>query len=301
MYQKVVTEDRISEANTGDTVKLIEVVLQNCRGKIDHLIEPIITIAVDRLQKAKKTFLKVLLIEVVANALFYNAAFTLQILEKKNWTKNIFEAWFQLIPKHHRMHDKKLAILALTALFSVPSSTLPPVVKAGASHILSTIIQLCGELEKQKEEFYAKEKKEEEEEDEDIDEDNVSDDDFELNEDDDDKFKDEPDLVERAKAAAQYYEDEQDDSDDDTEDDSEIDSDGDTSYAIDEIDELIFFVEYLKDLSTKDAVMYQALTAQLNPGLQGTLNNLAQVAAKRKIETEQKKLQQEQEKNQPKN
>jgi hypothetical protein len=139
------------------------------------------------------------------------------------------------------MHDKKLAILALTALFSVPSAALPPVIKAGANQILTTIINLCGELEKQKALDEAAEKEDEEE----IDEDDVSDDDFELDE-EEDKFKDEPDLIERAKAAAEYYEDERDDSDDDSEDESEIDSDGDTSYAIDDIDEVIFFVEFLK-------------------------------------------------------
>lgn len=45
--------------------KLIEVVFQNCKGQVDHWVEPYLRITVERLRRTEKSYLKCLLIQVV--------------------------------------------------------------------------------------------------------------------------------------------------------------------------------------------------------------------------------------------
>lgn len=46
--------------------KLIEVVFQNCKGQVDHWVEPYLRITVERLRRAEKSYLKCLLVQVVS-------------------------------------------------------------------------------------------------------------------------------------------------------------------------------------------------------------------------------------------
>jgi hypothetical protein len=45
--------------------KLIEVVFQNCRGQVDHWVEPYLRITVERLNRTQKTYLKCLFMQLV--------------------------------------------------------------------------------------------------------------------------------------------------------------------------------------------------------------------------------------------
>lgn len=44
---------------------MIEVVLQNCKGRVDEWVEPYLRISIDRLGRTEKSYLKDLLVEVV--------------------------------------------------------------------------------------------------------------------------------------------------------------------------------------------------------------------------------------------
>jgi len=288
IFKTIVTEDRNSEANIGDALKLMEVVFQNCRGRIDSLVEPILEMVVHRFTKAKKTFLKVLLVEMIANSLWYNPILTLQILEKQGCTEYIFENWFQLLPKHHRIHDKKISILALCMLFSLPVDSLPLVIRAGLNKVFEGIIKLTKEIESQKEEQKKKEEEEEKEENDEVNEDY----DEELIEDQD---QGNSRAVENLLKAAPIFEDEKEDSfDEESSDDSEIESEEESSFPIDEVDELVFFVEYMKDFASKNPTTYQTLWDSLHPGFQSVFQNLAFLAEKRKFENAQQRLEDKQ-------
>ncbi|KAL8157667.1 hypothetical protein AgCh_002392 [Apium graveolens] len=114
--------------------KLIEVVFQNCRERVDHWIEPYIRITVDRLRRTEGAYLKCLLMQVIANALYYNASLTLNILQKLGVATEIFNHWFQMLQQtkksgvrvnFKREHDKKVCCLGLTALIPLPVDQLP--------------------------------------------------------------------------------------------------------------------------------------------------------------------------------
>lgn len=46
--------------------KLIQVLFQNCRGQVDHWVEPYLRLTVERLRRTEKPYLKCLLMEVVS-------------------------------------------------------------------------------------------------------------------------------------------------------------------------------------------------------------------------------------------
>lgn len=48
--------------------KLIEVVFQNCKGQVDHWVEPYIRVTVERLRVTERPYLKCLLMQVVRNS-----------------------------------------------------------------------------------------------------------------------------------------------------------------------------------------------------------------------------------------
>jgi len=150
LYKKCLANQEVLEGNKTEGAKLAEVMMLNCKGRIDSYIEPFIELAVLELTRAKRIELKITLVGVIANAIYYNPATTLQILEKRGWTKDAFNIWFQIVPKLARPHEKKLSILALSSLFSHPLSSLPHIVQLGLKQILEEIIKLGLNLDEQK-------------------------------------------------------------------------------------------------------------------------------------------------------
>jgi hypothetical protein len=98
----------------------------------------------------------------------------------------------------NRVWDKKLTIVGLSNLFTLPFESLPPVVKAGSKQIIVTLLKLIHDSEVQKLEIAENLKKAEakQEEEEDLDDEE----DYELDE--HEERDDGADLITRAKEAA---------------------------------------------------------------------------------------------------
>lgn len=60
------TETIMEDNDIEPAPKLIEVVFQNCKGQVDHWVEPYLKITIERLRRAEKPYLKCLLIQVVS-------------------------------------------------------------------------------------------------------------------------------------------------------------------------------------------------------------------------------------------
>lgn len=59
-------DKNLEDADIEPAPKLIEVVFQNCKGHIDHWVEPYLRITVERLQRTERSYLKCLLMQVVS-------------------------------------------------------------------------------------------------------------------------------------------------------------------------------------------------------------------------------------------
>jgi len=296
MYKRVLEDDKVPEQDAGEVCKLIEVVLQNCRARVDAYLPPIVVLAVNRLLVAKSSPFKVLLLEVIANALYYNAGLTLQIIEQTNSTQAVFTLWLRMLFKSFkRVHDKKITILGLSSIFDVNWQSLPTVVKAGFKQILQALVKLLNMIAEQKE----KEIQQAEAEDEDDEDDEDEEDDNQEEVDDNEDVNEDIDLQQLAEEASEYspmkagsdasnnHDDQQghgdeDNEEDDDDDDDDLDSDlvevVEISSPIDDIHELVFFVERFTGVSLREKATYDYLLSLLSAEEQQSLHNLFQQA-----------------------
>ncbi|KAJ6686935.1 IMPORTIN-7 8 11 [Salix purpurea] len=297
MISSIMVDGNLEDSDIEPAPKLIEVVFQNCKGQVDQWVEPYISITVQRLRRTDKLYLKCLLMQVeaglsriphetldiVADALYYNAALTLSILHRLGVSAEVFTLWFQMLEQvkksgaranFKREHDKKVC------------STL------------DLLVQYKDQL--------AEAAKEEEAEDlDDMDGFQTDDEDDDADESDKEmgveaEDGDEAESIKLQKLAAQFakcfgvspssaksfrpHDSDDDDSDDDYSDDEELQS------PIDEVDPFIFFVDTIKAMQASDPLRFQNLTQTLDFHFQALANGVAEHAEQRRLVIEKEKL-----------
>ncbi|KAL7209321.1 hypothetical protein ACSBR1_030951 [Camellia fascicularis] len=297
MLSSIMGDKNLEDSDIEPAPKLIEVVFQNCRGQVDQWVEPYLRITVERFRRTEKAYLKCLLMQVIADALYYNAFLTLNILQKLGVATEIFNLWFQMLQQtkksgvranFKREHDKKVCCLGLTSLLPLPANQLP-------GEALGRVFQATLDLLVAYKEQVAEAAKEEEaEDDDDMDGLQTDDEDDDGNGSDkemgvDAEDGDEADSLRFQKLAAQARafrpnDDDDDDSDDDYSDDEELQS------PIDEVDPFVFFVDTIKALQASDPLRFQNLTQTLDFHYQALANGVAQHAEQRRAEIEKEKL-----------
>ncbi|XP_050214915.1 importin beta-like SAD2 isoform X2 [Mercurialis annua] len=299
MISSILVDPNFEDNDIEPAPKLIEVVFQNCRGQVDQWVEPYLRITVERLNRTEKSYLKCLLIQVIANALYYNPAMTLSILQKLGVATEIFNLWFQMLQQvkksgvranFRRDHHKKVCCLGLTSVLSLPANQLPG---EALDRVFKTTLDLLVAYKDQVAEAAKEEEEEEAEDDDDMDGFQTDDDedadgsDKDMGVDGEDG--DEADSIKLQKLAAQAksfrpHDDDDDDSDDDYSDDEELQS------PIDEVDPFIFFVDTVKVLQASDPLRFQTLTQALDFHHQALANGVAQHAEIRRVEIEKERL-----------
>ncbi|ESW11302.1 hypothetical protein PHAVU_008G018400 [Phaseolus vulgaris] len=297
MISSVMSDKNMEDNDIVPAPKLIEVVFQNCRGHVDHWVEPYLRITVERLRHTEKSYLKCLFMQVIADALYYNAALTLSILQKLGVASEIFHLWFQLLQQvkksgmranFKREHEKKVCCLGLTSLLALPSDQLPA---EALGRVFRANLDL---LVAYKDQVAEAAKEEEAEDDDDMDGFQTDDEDEDGSGFDKEMGVDADDgddgdtitlrkLAEQAKSFRPNDEDD-DDSDEDYSDDEELQS------PIDEVDPFVFFVDTIKVIQSSDPLRFENLTQTLEFNYQALANGVAQHAEQRRAEIEKEKL-----------
>jgi hypothetical protein len=291
----LMTDRNIEDSEIESAPKLIEVVFQNCKGQVDQWVEPYLRLTVDRLQRAETSYVKSLLIQVVANMLYYNPGLTLGVLHNTGLASKVFDLWFQMLQQKRksglpanfkREHDKKVCCLGLTSLLALPGGQFPDealqrVFRATLDLLVAYKNQLA-EAAKETEVDYEEEMNGLQSSDDDYDDDGS---DGEM---DDTEEGDEAQSVKLQKLAAQakafhYDDDDDDDSDDDFSDEDEFQS------PIDEVDAFVFFVDAIRVMQASDAQRFQNLNQSLDFTYQAIANGIAQHAELRRVEIEKEK------------
>ncbi|KAM1049950.1 hypothetical protein TB2_031283 [Malus domestica] len=297
MIAAIMADKNMEDGDIEPAPKLIQVVFQNCRGQVDQWVEPYLRITVERLRRSEKPYLKCLLIEVIADALYYNAALALSILQNLGVATEIFNLWFQMLQQvkksgvranFKREHDKKVCCLGLTSLMTLPAEQLP-------GEALGRVFRAALDLLVAYKEQVAEAAKEEEPEDDDEMDGFPTDDDDEYGDGSDKEMGldaedgDEVDSVKLQKLAAQAKSfrpsDEYDsDSDDDFSDDEELQS------PIDDVDPFILFVDAVKAMQASDPLRVHSLMQTLDFQYQALANGVAQHAEQRRADIEKEKM-----------
>ncbi|KAJ8547024.1 hypothetical protein K7X08_010610 [Anisodus acutangulus] len=298
MISSVTGDKNLEDGDIEPAPKLIQVVFQHCKGQVDHWVEPYISITIERLRRSEKPYLKCLLVQVIADALYYNAPLTLNILQKLGIATEVFNLWFQMLGQtkksgarvnFKREHDKKVCCLGLTSLLPLPVDQLPG---EALERVFKASLNL---LVAYKDQVAEAAKEDEAEDDDDMNGLQTDEDDDEDGSDkemgDDAEEGDEADSIRLQKLAAQakafrsHDSDDDDDSDDDfSDDDEELQS------PLDDVDPFIFFVETIKAMQASDPLRFQSLTQTLDFRYQALANGVAQHAELRRVEIEKEKM-----------
>uniref|UniRef100_A0A1J3IJ64 Importin beta-like SAD2 n=1 Tax=Noccaea caerulescens TaxID=107243 RepID=A0A1J3IJ64_NOCCA len=292
----LMTDRNIEDSDIESAPKLIEVVFQNCKGQVDQWVEPYLRLTVDRLQRAETSFLKSLLIQVVANMLYYNPSLTLGVLHNTGLGSKVFDLWFQMLQQKKksglpanfkREHDKKVCCLGLTSLLALPGGPFPDealqrVFKATLDLLVAYKNQLA-EAAKETEVDYEDDMNGLESDDDDDDDGSDGEMGMDATEDGDEaESRKLAKLAAQAKAFRYVDEDEDDDSDDDYSDD-EFQS------PIDEVDAFVFFVDAVRVMQASDAQRFQNIYQSLDLNYLAIANGIEEHAGVRRVEIEKEK------------
>lgn len=124
--------------------KLAESIMLNLRGHVDRFVPTFVELAMRMLSsnELKVKSYRIHLMEMVINAIYYNPAIALHVLESNGWTNKFFSSWFSNIESFTRVHDKKLSIVAISSLLTLNANEVPTSVQQGWPRLLQGVVRL---------------------------------------------------------------------------------------------------------------------------------------------------------------
>lgn len=144
MVEDIFRDDKVGGVDRICGCKLAETLMLNLRGHIDQYIPLFIELAmvvIDAGEARTKSY-RIHLMEMIINAIYYNPALSLQVLEAKGWTNKFFSTWFSSIDQFRRVHDKKLSIAAISSLLTMKAADVPVSIQQGWPRLLQGVTRL---------------------------------------------------------------------------------------------------------------------------------------------------------------
>jgi len=293
IYTTGMTSEQLGENDRVNASKLIESFLLNLRGEVDDAIPIIVPIALKHLDEANSRALRLANLETLINVVLYNPAAALQCSEnhEAGSSRKFFDKWFNALKSENgfpRVHDKKLSIMAMSALLELDPSAVPPTLQEGWTGIVSATLHVFQTLPVAVEKRKALEDAFEGEDDDDDDDDDepVA---LELEDDEGDVWDEDSSYLEylaseglrlRTKAINRQSGIDDDDEDDDSDDESSIDEELGFTSPLDNIDPYTSFKQALTAFQMKNPAAYQAATTSLNIEQQTLLMEVMAIAEK---------------------
>ncbi|KAJ3087930.1 hypothetical protein HK102_009952 [Quaeritorhiza haematococci] len=149
MYDIIETLFKTRDSGQEELIRACEMIntmLFSLTGHIDEYVPQFLSFAFEKMRdgedKDKTVAYKIHLIEVVVSCIYYNPALTLALLEQHQQASWFFTIWFQELGDFRRVHDKRLAILALCKIISLPVDKIPPSIQQGWGQVFAGILKL---------------------------------------------------------------------------------------------------------------------------------------------------------------
>ncbi|XP_066249929.1 importin-7 isoform X2 [Euwallacea similis] len=306
MCKEVLTKDS-GEDPESNAAKLLEVVLLQCRGKIDNAAPMLVELAATRLLREVKTSeLRTMCLQVLIAALYYDPQLLFGVLQKMpDFTNHFIKQWLHDTDCFLGIHDRKLCVLGLCTLIGM--SQKPPALVEMASNVVPSLILLFDGLKRA---YAAKAQAEAEEEESESDDGEIGED--ILSSDEDELDDQEQGYLENLAKKTMSAGDSKgmqisatinsvDDTSDD-EDDSDYEPNEETvleSYTTPldeedcEVDEYLAFKHVFTNIQRQDPDWYAALTANLKEQQLKSLNEIAMLAEQRAAARESKRIEQQ--------
>jgi hypothetical protein len=192
MCKTILTNTEVTEESECNAAKLLEVMILQCRGRINECIPTFVELALGRLIREVKTSeLRTMCLQVVIAALYTNTAPLLEMLSKQpmpNTSDSILshfvKQWIHDTDCFLGIHDRKLWVIGMCTLITLGNAK-PQVLSEVSNKIIPSLILIFDGLKRAYEARADDEEEEEEtDEDEEIDdcEEGISSDEDEMNE-----------------------------------------------------------------------------------------------------------------------
>ncbi|VDI02496.1 Hypothetical predicted protein [Mytilus galloprovincialis] len=293
---KTVMSADIGEDAECHAAKLLEVIILQCPGQVDHVIPSFIELALSRLTREVLTSeLRTMCLQVVIAALYYNLPFLMDTLSKLqipnvngSLLAQFLKSWFHDIDCFVGLHDRKITVLGLCSLVNLISNNRPNEVSEVSAQIIPALLLLFSGLKRA---YAAKAKEDEDSSDEEDEDDDEEKDENELASDEDEVDEDGAQYLEKLEKSAN----EDDDSDNEYSDDG-MEETALESYQtpLDEdscqVDEYQVFKNVLQSIQTADPVWYQALMTPVTPEQTKELEDVFKLAEQRHAAAESKRI-----------
>jgi len=145
MVAKTVTNERVSESECRYALSLFMSLLHNCHGKIDMYIPIINEISLGKLGQqvnAETPLTRVSIYQILGSALYYNPQLELVELEKRGVTQQVFGQWMVDAISMDRWLPRKLTVLGLASILSIPAASLPPSIQASLPQLIDAVVRM---------------------------------------------------------------------------------------------------------------------------------------------------------------
>ncbi|CAH0547642.1 unnamed protein product [Brassicogethes aeneus] len=141
MCKEILSKD-CGEDPESHAAKLLEIVLLQCRKKIDSAAPMLVELAASRLlRKVNTSELRTMCLQVLIAALYYDPELLFTVLQKMpDFTNHFIKQWLHDADCFLGIHDRKLCVLGLCTLISLP--TKPPTLIEMAPKVVPSLILL---------------------------------------------------------------------------------------------------------------------------------------------------------------
>ena len=144
MVEDIFQDEKVGGMDRICGCKLAESTMLHLRGQIDRHVPKFISLAMGVISsnEVKVKSYRIYLMEMIINAIYYNPIMALRTLETNGWTNKFFSSWFSNIEGLSRVHDKKLSIVAISALLTLRADEVPSSVQQGWPRLLQGVVRL---------------------------------------------------------------------------------------------------------------------------------------------------------------
>ena len=144
MVQDIFQDEKVSGMDRICGCKLAEAIMLNLRAHVDRYVPKFVELAMSVISsnELKVKSYRIHLMEMVINSIYYNPILALSVLESNGWTNKFFSSWFSNIESFSRVHDKKLSIVAISALLTLGVDEVPTSVQQGWPRLLQGVVRL---------------------------------------------------------------------------------------------------------------------------------------------------------------
>lgn len=149
IVSKTVNEDRSSESEQRKALSLYMSVLHNCTGKVDGFLPVINDMVLAKLGQqvnAENPSTRHSIFQVLGSCFYYNPQMQLAELEKRGCTQQVFQQWMKEIDAMDGWLSQKMTVLGLLSVLRLPAASLPQHVGTMIPEIISSAVKLAAKM-----------------------------------------------------------------------------------------------------------------------------------------------------------